>query len=80
MPGVQGFSGDSKGAGYNDMSAPDVLAICLRRRENEVWCRGEEGSKSATALFKKVSGVPLDKLACLRVPRRFLERYIRRMF
>ena len=53
MSDVQDFSGDSKGAGYNDMSALDVLAICLRRRDNRVWCRGEEGSKSAIALFKE---------------------------
>jgi len=73
MPDVQGFSGDSKCAGYNDMSAFDVLAICLRRRENKEWCIAfEEVSIKCVALLKKVARVPLDKLACLRVPGRFL--------
>jgi len=53
MPDVQGFSGDSKCAGYNDMSAIDVLAICLRRRENKEWCMAlGEVSKSAKALLR----------------------------
>ena len=36
-------------------------------------------SKSAKALFNKEVGVPLDKLACLRVPCLFIKEYIRRM-
>jgi len=55
------------------MSAFDVLAICLRRRENKEWCIAfEEVSIKCVALLKKVARVPLDKLACLRVPGRFL--------
>jgi len=30
--------------------------------------------------LRKVHGVPLGKLACLRAPCTFLRRYIRRMF